>query len=395
MQDLPEIGAKDSIEINVSPKTIDDFAAFSGDDNPLHMDAAYARSLGFADRVVHGMSYACLISTLIGKQLPGAGTLWASQTIRFLAPAYPGDRITLSATVIGRDERARSARLAIDATESGGRRLMEGESEVMLPRPIADRVGPVPTPAASLDSAAPVALIAGANGALGAAIARSLARDGHRVSLAGRDPTRLERLAADIGSNAICAVMDLASSDSVEAATNLTEKMLGAIKLVVHAAADPLDYTAVADLTAGVATRQFDLQAGGLLRLSQSCLAGMRARGAGQFIYIGSTAQRGAPPSRMAAYAAAKAAGVSIARSIGLENAPHGIRANIVSPHFVAGGLNAHVTDKSRKLAAAQTPMRRLAEFDEIAQVVSFLASDAGRFVNGHDLLVDGGVTMV
>jgi 3-oxoacyl-[acyl-carrier protein] reductase len=396
MQEPLKIGASASLRVEITPETIEAFAAYSGDDNPLHMDADFARSLGFTDRVAHGMSYASLISTLIGKHLPGPGALWASQTIRFLSPTYPGDELVLSATVIGVDKRARTARLAIEAIADDGRRIMEGESEVMLPRPRAADAVPTSLPGPEFSKAAGerVALITGASGELGAAIARALSRGGFRLGLAGRNVPRLESLVEEIGAGAASVSMDLTNDDSVDAAIGRIEQDLGSICLVVHAVSMPLDHTPVADLTPAASARHFDIQAGGLLRLAGGCLPGMKRQGSGLFVFIGSTAVNGAPPKGMAAYTAAKAAGASIARSIGLENAPYGIRANIVSPHFLAGGLNAHVSEKARKLAAAQTPMRRLAELKEIADAVAFLASDGGNFINGHDLVVDGGVTM-
>jgi NAD(P)-dependent dehydrogenase (short-subunit alcohol dehydrogenase family) len=141
--------------------------------------------------------------------------------------------------------------------------------------------------------------------------------------------------------------------------------------------------------------RHTEVQAGGLLRLFNRCSGGMIKEGSGHFIYVGSTVVRGAPAKGYGAYAASKAAAASLMRSIAAEFAPQGIRANIVSPYFLETGLNAAVSEKARHLAAAQVPMRRLANLDEIADAVAFLAGDAGRYINGHDLVVDGGRTMV
>ena len=109
---------------------------------------------------------------------------------------------------------------------------------------------------------------------------------------------------------------------------------------------------------------------------------------------IGSTATQGPPPKDLAAYTTAKSAGKSLIRSIGVDYAKFGVRANIVSPYFLETGLNAHVTKKTRMLAAAQTPIRKLADIAEIARLVGFLASDKSSSINGQDLIVDGGVTM-
>ena len=91
----------------------------------------------------------------------------------------------------------------------------------------------------------------------------------------------------------------------------------------------------------------------------------------------------------------AKAAGAQLIKSVALELAPYGIRANIISPGFLETGLTAGTTDKARKLVAVQSPMRRLADIKEISNVVGFLSSDNSSYINGHDIVVDGGTTML
>ena len=120
----------------------------------------------------------------------------------------------------------------------------------------------------------------------------------------------------------------------------------------------------------------------------------MRAGKTGQFIYLASTAIHGSPPKGLSAYTSAKAAASALAKSMAIELAPHGIRTNIVSPHFVATPLTHKTTDKSRKVIAAMTPLRRLASEQDVAQSVTFLASEQASFINGHDLVLDGGAVM-
>ena len=84
------------------------FVDMTGDDNPLHVDPAYAETTSFKDVVVHGMLGASFLSTVIGTQLPGTGALWISQNMEFLLPVRLGDELTVSATVVGQ-ARARPA----------------------------------------------------------------------------------------------------------------------------------------------------------------------------------------------------------------------------------------------------------------------------------------------
>jgi 3-oxoacyl-[acyl-carrier protein] reductase len=401
MSDLPVIGTTATLTLDVTEQLIADFAAFSGDSNPLHLDDAFARQHGFTRRVAHGMSYASFLSTMIGMKLPGPGALWYSQTVRFVAPSYPGDRLTLTARVAAAEHKSRRLRLAITADNQNSQRIMEAECEIVLPH----RKGSEPAPTGQIksnvatvgDKPSRVALLAGASGDLGRAIAPVLARQGYAIGLAGRDPHRLNDLAIELGANgARCIVleMDLRSDASVLSAVTRLETACASVDLAVHAASASLESQALRDVTPADLAHQADIQSGGLLRLFRACSDGMIQKRNGQFIFVGSTVTRGAPMKGLGSYAAAKAAGASLVKSIAAEYGLAGIRANIVSPYFLETRLNAHVSEKARHLAAAQVPLRRLAQLREVAEAVGYLASDASSYITGHDLIVDGGQTM-
>ncbi len=392
---LPEIGTRATLSVALTAEHVRRFAEHIGDDNPLHMDDEFARALGFSGRVAHGMSYAAFLSTLIGTRLPGPGALWAAQTYRFTAPAFIGDEITLVAEVVEAVPATRTLKLAVDATTADGRLVMEGESTVVVPdaeidMPAAPRV----TVAGGTQR---VALIAGAGGGLGSAITSALARDGYALALCGRSAERNAATAKHLretGVDAVSAALDLTDAASVNSAVTAIRDTVGAPTLVVHAASAALPNSQVEGMDWENFRRHFEIQAGGLHRLLQSTAPGMIESGGGLFIYIGSTATHGAPPIGMAPYAAAKAAATQLTKSIALELAAKGIRANVVSPGFMATDLTASVPSKARKLAAAQSPLRRLAEVDEISGAVAFLAGDRSAYINGHELVIDGGRTM-
>ena len=395
-QFLPEVGACASLSVALTAEHVRRFAELFGDDNPLHMDDEFARALGFPGRVAHGMSYAAFLSTLIGTRLPGPGALWAAQTYRFSAPAFIGDEITLTAQVVEVVPATRTLKLAVEATTAEGRVVMEGESTVVVPG--AEISATDTKQQAVARGERRVALIAGAGGGLGSAIAAALARDEFSLALCGRSEERNAAAAKHFqerGVQAAAIALDLSDTASVESAALRIAKDLGAPTLVVHAASAALPGAGVGNTDWDLYRRHFEIQAGGLHRLMRSTAPGMIEAGGGLFIYIGSTATHGAPPKGMAPYAAAKAAGVQLAKSIALELAPKNIRANIISPGFLATDLTASVPGKARKLAAAQSPLRRLAEVDEISNAVAFLASKQSAYINGHDLIIDGGRTMV
>ena len=93
------IGQINTFEIKITEKMVDDFANFSGDYNPLHMDQNFAKSKNFKNRVCHGMLLSSFFSRLIGMYLPGKNSLYFSQTINFQLPCYVNQKITVSGEV--------------------------------------------------------------------------------------------------------------------------------------------------------------------------------------------------------------------------------------------------------------------------------------------------------
>ena len=108
------------------------FAEVSTDRNPVHLDDAYAMDTIFGGRIAHGMLTAGLVSAVIGEQLPGHGTVYLGQTLRFLAPVRPGDRVRAVVSVTAIDHARR--RVTLDTRcEVDGRPVLAGEATVLAP----------------------------------------------------------------------------------------------------------------------------------------------------------------------------------------------------------------------------------------------------------------------
>ncbi len=127
------IGDTASLERRVTNRDIQLFAAVSGDVNPAHVDAVYAKSSRFHGIIAHGMLGASLISTLLGTRLPGIGTIYLGQSLKFLKPVHVGDVLTVIATVTSLD--AARHRLLIDTRciNQDGETVISCEAEVMAP----------------------------------------------------------------------------------------------------------------------------------------------------------------------------------------------------------------------------------------------------------------------
>ncbi|MBN8480587.1 MAG: bifunctional enoyl-CoA hydratase/phosphate acetyltransferase [Xanthomonadales bacterium] len=127
------VGDSAAIERTLRAEDIQLFAALSGDDNPQHLDATFAARSRFHGVIAHGMWSATLISAVLGTRLPGAGTIYLGQTLRFIAPVRVGDTLTVSLVVRERDERTRQLVLDCRAVDQDGRTVVEGEARVVAP----------------------------------------------------------------------------------------------------------------------------------------------------------------------------------------------------------------------------------------------------------------------
>ena len=117
----------------VSAADVEAFAEVSGDDNPLHLDEAYAATTPFKRRIAHGMLAGAYISAVLGAKMPGPGAIYLSQSLRFRRPVKIGDAVTAKVTIQALDEKRGQATLATVCTVSG-KTVVDGEAVVMVPR---------------------------------------------------------------------------------------------------------------------------------------------------------------------------------------------------------------------------------------------------------------------
>ena len=127
---LPAVGTRATHERTITDDDIVRFAEVSGDRNPVHLDADYAARSPFGQRIAHGFLIGSLISAAIGMDLPGPGSIYLGQTLKFLAPVHIGDTVTVSVEVIGVREEKRLLTLRTDCTNQNGTLLITGEATV-------------------------------------------------------------------------------------------------------------------------------------------------------------------------------------------------------------------------------------------------------------------------
>ncbi|GAA4910419.1 2,3-dihydro-2,3-dihydroxybenzoate dehydrogenase [Streptomonospora salina] len=249
-----------------------------------------------------------------------------------------------------------------------------------------------------------VALVTGAARGIGRSVALRLAAEGAAVAAVDVDTDGLASLVADVhadGRGAAGHTVDVRDSAAVESLFDAVERDLGPIDHAVSVAG-VLTTGDVADTPDADWERVFAVNTSGVFHAARAAARRMGPRGAGTITTVGSNAA-GVPRSGMAAYGASKAAAAMFTKSLGLELAPRGIRCNVVSPGSTdtpmqrglwdgdgAGGVIAGAPERFR----VGVPLGRIAEPDDIAEAVCFLASSSARHITMHDLYVDGGATL-
>ena len=237
------------------------------------------------------------------------------------------------------------------------------------------------------------ALVTGASGGIGAAIARALHAQGAKVVLSGTRQERLEELAENLGDGAFVCSADLRDAAEPTALVEAAEQVAGPLHILVNNAAMTRDMLALrmSDLD-WQAVLDIDLSAP--FRLARAVLRGMIRRRAGRIINIssivGATGNAG-----QANYAAAKAGLVGMSKSLALEVASRGITVNVVSPGFVDTAMTEVLSDAQKAKLAEQIPLGRIGQPEDIAGAVIYLASDAAAWVTGATLHVNGGMAML
>ena len=131
---LPAIGTSATLSRTISEDDILLFALVSGDHNPIHLDADYAERSLFGKRIAHGFLIGSLISAVLGNEMPGPGTIYLGQTLKFLAPIHIGDTVTVTVKVVAIRVDKRILTLHTDCTNQHGTLVLSGEATVKYTR---------------------------------------------------------------------------------------------------------------------------------------------------------------------------------------------------------------------------------------------------------------------
>ena len=363
----------------------------TGDDNPIHVDEAYAAGIGVGGRIVHGMLTVSYLSTVIGTVLPGPGALILSQKLSFRSPVRIDDKILVEVQIRQISPATRVLVLDVDIRNQRGSVVADGEVQVLVlegAQEMTDDVRTVET-----------VVVTGSSRGIGASIAKRLAADGCRVVVNyRRDKDRAEETVGaivDKGGEASSFGADVSNPEEVAALMAHAVERFGPVDALVNNAGAPTDPRPLSQTTWDDMEIHLATNLRGSFLCVQEILPGMIERGFGRIVNVTSQAAYGTPPwPKSTGYVVAKAALAAFTRCLALEAGPRGVTVNAVAPGMTETDMVADISQRSKMSVAAQAPLRRLVTVAEIADVVSFLMGPGASSVTGQTIHLDGGQFM-
>jgi len=237
------------------------------------------------------------------------------------------------------------------------------------------------------------ALVTGASGGIGAAIARALHGAGAAVALSGTRVEPLQALAAELGDRAHVLPCDLSDAEAVEALPKRAAEAMGAVDILVNNAGITRD-----NLFMRMSDEEWqtvlDVNLTSTFRLCRGVLRGMMKARWGRIVNISSVVGATGNPGQ-GNYAASKAGMVGMSKSLAYEVASRGITVNCVAPGFITTAMTDKLTEDQKAKILDQVPAGRMGEASEIAAAVLYLASPEAAYMTGTTLHVNGGMAML
>ncbi|HEU4838899.1 MAG TPA: 3-oxoacyl-[acyl-carrier-protein] reductase [Micavibrio sp.] len=237
------------------------------------------------------------------------------------------------------------------------------------------------------------ALVTGATGGIGGAIAKALHAQGATVGLSGRNEGKLKELAAELGERVHVFAADLSSSEAVESLVKSAEEGMGQIDILVNNAGLTKD---------GLSMRMkdedwqqvIDVNLSATFKLARAVQRGMMKRRWGRIINIASVVGVTGNPGQ-ANYVASKAGMIGWSKAMAAEIASRNITVNCVAPGFIATAMTEVLTDDQKTKINSTIPAGKMGASEDIAAAVAYLASEEAGYVTGATIHVNGGMAMI
>jgi 3-oxoacyl-[acyl-carrier protein] reductase len=243
------------------------------------------------------------------------------------------------------------------------------------------------------DLAGKIALVTGATGGIGGAIAKALHAQGATIAITGRNEEKLNALLGELGEGCKAYPADLSSSEAAVELVKRVESEMGAVNILVNNAGltrDGLSMRMKEDDWSNV----IDVNMTSTFKLAQAVQRGMMKARSGRIINIASVVGVTGNPGQCN-YVASKAGMIGWSKAMAAEVASRGITVNCVAPGFIATAMTDALNDDQKAKINATIPAGKMGSSDDIASAVVFLASNEAGYVNGTTMHVNGGIAMI
>lgn len=394
MKKITEINIGDKAEIKhiITEDDIKRFVELTGDDNKLHVDKEFASKTVFKKPVAHGMLGASFISTVIGTKIPGDGALWFAQNLEFLLPVRAGDEINVIAEVIKKYERDNVIELRTDIYNQHKQKVTTGVAKVKI---LEQEVEESLTKEKRIKK---VALVIGGTGGIGRTTCLQLAKDGFDVIVHYNQNEESARQIRDeiekTGRKSMTVKADIVDNIQVKEMMEKISRKFDTVTVLVNCSTIKIPNIKFSSLEWDDIQRHIDINIKGSFNLTKYIVPLMEKGKYGKVINV-TTQYIETPTTELLHYITAKSGLTGFSKALAVELAPKGIRVNMVSPGMTNTGLIADIPEKVRLLTEARTPLKRLAEPVDVANAISFLASEESDFLTGETIRVNGGQVMI
>ena len=382
-------GLKVAYDREITEEDVLAFARLSGDLNPLHVDAGYARATNYEGRIVHGAFQVALASALLGMNLPGKKVLLGSITSRFPAPLYFPGVVTVSGEITAWNLTSLGGQLRVTIQE---RRSLMTTAEVFMGFTLHEQRSQQMPPAMTLlnerDRSAigsdKLVLLTGASGGLGTEIILGIGESFPILALINQRP--LDSRTAHLPT-VMTLQVDISQNDFEENISSAIGDR--AVYAVIHAAWPGAPRGGLLQSDDPLLLNQLMFGTTVARRLAKVLFDRAHVEG-GRFIAIGSTAGTIKPYLQMAAYSLGKASMEQTVRLLAPELARKKITANVVCPSFMPIGINEPATQRQVAIESAATPLSRVCEASDVVNMIRYLLSSEASFVSGQTLALTG-----
>ena len=388
------VGKKISFTKKIDKNLIIQFSKLSGDNNPIHVNEAYVKKTSFKKIVAHGMLSETFLSTIIGTKLPGKGSLWIEKEVKFTKIVRVNDSITFNAEVKFIDEKNRIAFLSINGVNQFGEQVIDSQNKVI----ISDKCKILSSKIKLKKNKNLIikkkikknVLLLGSSGGIGFSVAQKLLKSGYTVYCQyNSEKENLNLLKKKYKNKIYILKLNINSKKSLKEFLSKIEKIN--FSHLINCIIPKIYNVDYLDIKKSDFEYYFSDLFYNIIKIINTVSKIFIKNKNGNIIDI-STVYLRIPEKKLLPYITYKGAMYHFIKSLSIELSGYNIRSNSVTAGVTDTQQISNMTKKQKMLLSAKTPLKRIANPEDISNAVKYLVSNESKFINGTNINVDGGI---